>query len=120
DIAGVRPPTERLVVPGRRLARRRTRRIGGGMAKRDSRSMGEGAGDPAIDEGSEAPDPATAWWRHPGTAIGAVVVAFFLIRMLGQPWPGHFPPTYPDSYSYLKVATEGPFHPHFFFDERPI
>src|SRR4051794_11980749 len=57
--------------------------------------------------------------RHIGTAIAAVVVAFFLVRLLGEPWP-HFPPTYPDSFSYIKVAREGPLHPHFFFDERPI
>jgi hypothetical protein len=99
---------------------RLTGRTGGGMAKRDSRSMGEGAGDPAVEQRSESPDPAPVWRRHPGTAIASVVVAFFLIRMLGEPWPHHFPPTYPDSFSYLKVATVGPFHPHFYFDERPI
>jgi hypothetical protein len=82
--------------------------------------MGEGEGVPATDERPETPDAVATWWRYPGTAIAGVVVAFFLIRMLGQPWPNHFPPTYPDSFSYLKVATEGPFHPHFFFDERPI
>lgn len=54
-----------------------------------------------------------------GAGVGAVITAFFLVRLLGQPWP-HFPPTYPDSFSYLKVATRGPFHPHFYFDERPI
>jgi hypothetical protein len=57
--------------------------------------------------------------RHVGVAIAAVVVAFFLVRLLGQPWP-HFPPTYPDSFSYLAVARRGPLHVHFFFDERPI
>src|SRR6266513_1621717 len=62
--------------------------------------------------------PARAGHRV-GTAIAAVVVAFFLVRLLGEPWP-KFPPTYPDSFSYLKVASRGPFHPHFFFDERPI
>ncbi len=57
--------------------------------------------------------------RHIGTTIAAVVVAFLLVRLLGEPWP-HFPPSYPDSFSYLKVAQRGPFSPHFFFDERPI
>jgi hypothetical protein len=62
--------------------------------------------------------PARAGLRV-GTAVAAVVVAFFLVRLLGEPWP-KFPPTYPDSFSYLKVAARGPLHPHFFFDERPI
>lgn len=66
-----------------------------------------------------------AWSAHTraasrlGTMFAAVVVAFFLVRLLGGPWP-HFPPTYPDSFSYLKVARRGPFHARFFFDERPI
>jgi hypothetical protein len=54
-----------------------------------------------------------------GATVAAIAVAFFLIRLLGAPWP-HFPPTFPDSFSYLKVATRGPFHTHFYFDERPI
>ncbi len=51
--------------------------------------------------------------------LGALVTAFFLVRVLGGPWP-HFPPTFPDSFSYLKVATHGPLRLHFYFDERPI
>src|SRR6476646_5776499 len=67
-----------------------------------------------------APAPAhTRALARAGSVIAALVVAFFLVRMLGAPWP-HFPPTYPDSFSYLKVATHGPFRPHFYFDERPI
>jgi len=50
-----------------------------------------------------------------GLVLGMLVVAFFLVRVLGGPWP-HFPPSYPDSFSYLKVATRGPLHFHFFFD----
>jgi hypothetical protein len=42
-----------------------------------------------------------------------------LVRLLGAPWP-HFPLSFPDSYSFLKVARTGPFHPSFYFDERPI
>jgi hypothetical protein len=57
--------------------------------------------------------------RHLGVTLAAVVVAFFLVRLLGQPWP-HYPPTYPDSFSYLGVARRGPLHGLFFFDERPI
>ncbi len=57
--------------------------------------------------------------HHLGVALAAVVVAFFLVRLLGQPWP-HFPPTYPDSFSYLLVARRGPLHGLFYFDERPI
>jgi hypothetical protein len=57
--------------------------------------------------------------RNLGVALAAVVVAFFLVRLLGQPWP-HFPPTYPDSFSYLAVARRGPLHGLFFFGERPI
>jgi hypothetical protein len=54
-----------------------------------------------------------------GTAIAAVVAVVFALRLLGQPWP-HFPASFPDSLSYLKVAKTGPFHVHFYFDERPI
>ena len=49
-------------------------------------------------------------------ALGA---ALFLVRMLGAPWP-HFPPSFPDSHSYLSLARIGPLHPSFFFGERPI
>jgi hypothetical protein len=49
-------------------------------------------------------------------AVGPVL---FLVRLLGAPWP-HFPLTFPDSFSYLKVARIGPFHPVFYFTERPI
>ncbi len=68
--------------------------------------------------GEARPAPARAG-HHLGVALAAVVVAFFLVRLLGQPWP-HFPPTYPDSFSYLLVAWRGPLHGLFYFDERPI
>jgi len=54
-----------------------------------------------------------------GICVAALATAFFLVRLLGAPWP-HFPPSYPDSFSYLKVATRGPLQPGFYFDERPI
>jgi hypothetical protein len=69
-------------------------------------------GDPEAE--AEQPDQDTV-----ALVLGALATAFFLVRVLGGPWP-HFPPTYPDSFSYLKVATHGPFHLHFYFDERPI
>jgi hypothetical protein len=56
---------------------------------------------------------------HLGTTIAALVVAFFVVRLLGKPWP-HFGASFSDSFSYLKVARLGPFHIHFYFDERPI
>jgi hypothetical protein len=49
----------------------------------------------------------------------ALGIAFYLVRLLGVPWP-HFPLSFPDSFSFLKVARKGPFHPSFYFDERPI
>jgi hypothetical protein len=49
----------------------------------------------------------------------ALVVAIFLVRLLGAAWP-HFPLSFPDSYSFLKVARTGPLHGSFYFDERPI
>jgi hypothetical protein len=57
--------------------------------------------------------------QHIALVLGALATAFFLVRVLGGPWP-HFPATYPDSFSYLKVAARGPFHFKFYFDERPI
>jgi hypothetical protein len=65
------------------------------------------------------PSDAARIGRYVGPTIAAVVVAFFLVRLLGAPWPA-FPPSYPDSFSYLKVAGHGPLTGHFYFDERPI
>ena len=78
--------------------------------------------EPGPDSGS--PAPATPWPSADRTVpitltIVGVLIAFFLVRVLGAPWP-KFPPSYPDSFSYLKVATLGPFHPEFYFTERPI
>jgi len=49
----------------------------------------------------------------------ALLVALYLVRLLGAAWP-HYPLTFPDSFSFLKVARNGPLHPSFYFDERPI
>jgi hypothetical protein len=84
-------------------------------------------------DADRAPDPAPETSEAPAATDGAaldqaapvlvtivaVTIVFFLVRMLGAPWP-NFPPSYPDSFSYLKVATLGPFHPEFYFTERPI
>ena len=42
------------------------------------------------------------------------------MRVLGEPWRSGFPKSWPDAFSFTKVATKGPFHPSFYFDERPI
>jgi hypothetical protein len=49
----------------------------------------------------------------------ALVVMLFVVRLLGATWP-KFPPQFPDSFSYLAVATRGPFQPAFWADERPV
>ena len=51
--------------------------------------------------------------------LGAAGAGLFILRVLGAPWP-RFPLTYPDSYSFLKVANRGPLHLKFWFDERPV
>ena len=83
-------------------------------------SSGETDSDPSpqLADVSTAPPRLTAWGRV-GVVAAALIVAFFLVRLLGEPWP-HFSPSYPDSFSYLKVAQIGPFRPKFFFTERPI
>jgi hypothetical protein len=56
----------------------------------------------------------------------AVVVALFCIRVLGEPWSTHFPPTFPDalnpgrSDTYYAVSKLTPFRPSFYFSPRPI
>jgi hypothetical protein len=51
--------------------------------------------------------------------VVAVAAALFLVRVLGAPWGGGFPPFFPDSASYVRVADRGPLSPRFWFDERP-
>lgn len=58
-------------------------------------------------------------WSQISRYLVALVAAVFMVRLLGAPWP-HFPLSFPDSFSFLKVARTGPFHPSFYFDERPI
>jgi hypothetical protein len=78
----------------------------------------------AGDRATQTPAPTAAPARPDPTFAGiitilAILIAFFLVRVLGAPWP-KFPPTFPDSFSYLKVAALGPFHFKFYFTERPI
>lgn len=95
----------------------------------NSRSPGEGIEhlDTSVEtdtnRASEPPTPSPdtpngAWSRIAGYLV-ALVVAVFLVRLLGAPWP-HFPLKVPDSFSFLKVARTGPLNPSFYFDERPI
>ena len=53
--------------------------------------------------------------------VTAVAAAIFLIRVLGEPWSSKFRPSFPDSFSYMKVARTGPFSvKKFWFGERPV
>lgn len=64
-----------------------------------------------------------AWRAGSGDAVvvaGAVVTMLVVIRVLGAGWRGGFVPSFPDSASYLKVATLGPFRLSFWFGERPV
>lgn len=49
--------------------------------------------------------------------VSAAAVGLFLVRVLGAEWSTKFAPVFPDSVSYLDVASRGPFRP---FDERPF
>jgi hypothetical protein len=52
--------------------------------------------------------------------LGAIAATLFLIRLLGAEWPNGFPMFFPDSASYMRMATLGPFRPSFWFGERPV
>jgi hypothetical protein len=74
-----------------------------------------------VPTGAPVAEPAAATRARSGNALlilSAVAAGIFTLRLLGADWP-KFPPVFPDSFSYLKVARRGPFHPHFWFDERP-
>ncbi|MGQ0825112.1 MAG: hypothetical protein ACT4OX_08835 [Actinomycetota bacterium] len=55
------------------------------------------------------------------------LVAFFMVRVLGPGWNGHFPAGWPDAIglpdiqdeSYMYVAGKGPLRPSFYFEYRP-
>ncbi len=52
-------------------------------------------------------------------SVVAVTAAIFLVRVLGTPWNAGFDPFFPDTASYIRVSERSPFHPRFWFDERP-
>jgi len=52
-------------------------------------------------------------------SVVAVTAAIFLVRVLGEPWNAGFDPFFPDTASYIRVSHRSPFHPRFWFDERP-
>jgi hypothetical protein len=62
--------------------------------------------------------------RRPGTdvwwGLAAAATTLFLVRLLAAGWPTRYPPPFPDSASYFKVATLGPLRPSFWFGERPV
>lgn len=49
----------------------------------------------------------------------AVAVGLVVLRLLGPSWRTGYPPPFPDSSSYVAVASLGPFHPGFWFAQRP-
>jgi hypothetical protein len=52
-------------------------------------------------------------------SVVAIAAAIFLVRLLGEPWNAGFDPFFPDTASYIRVSERSPFHPRFWFDERP-
>ena len=58
--------------------------------------------------------------------LSAVVVALFLLRVLGDRWRTHFPPQFPDalnpgrSDTYYAVASLTPFNLNFYWAPRPV
>ena len=64
--------------------------------------------------------------RRVALYASAVVVALFLVRLLGEPWSTHFPPKFPDAFNpgrtdtYYAVAGLSPFRPSFYTAPRPI
>lgn len=58
--------------------------------------------------------------------LGAVLVALFFLRVLGEPWDTHFPPKFPDALNpprtdtYYAIASLTPFRPEFYWAPRPI
>ncbi|HWW52230.1 MAG TPA: hypothetical protein VNY84_00565 [Acidimicrobiales bacterium] len=58
--------------------------------------------------------------------IGAIAVALFCLRVLGDQWSSHFPPQFPDAFNpgrndtYYAVSRLTPFRPSFYWAPRPI
>jgi hypothetical protein len=55
---------------------------------------------------------------HVGLYVSAVVVAFFVVRVLGAPWPSGFPAAWSDATDpqrgFLSIADRGPFNADFY------
>lgn len=83
-----------------------------------------GAASPTATESGREVDSARIErrWSIPAAApaVFGVAVALFVVRLLGAPWSGGFPTSFPDSASYLEVARLGPFRSSFWLGERPI
>lgn len=47
-------------------------------------------------------------------------VLLYVLRVMGAVWRTDLAPFFPDSFSYVDVAHIGPFHPEFWFSERPV
>lgn len=48
-----------------------------------------------------------------------LLAAVFVVTVVGPSWRSGFPPVYPDSHSYLAVASRNPWSPAFWADQRP-
>ncbi|HWL44669.1 MAG TPA: hypothetical protein VNQ73_17135 [Ilumatobacter sp.] len=51
--------------------------------------------------------------------LWCAVAAVFVVAVVGPRWRSGFPPVYPDSHSYLDVASRNPWSPKFWVDQRP-
>jgi hypothetical protein len=74
------------------------------------------AAEPEVAPPSARPLP--SWIATTVFAGSAALVAVFLLRVLGGPWP-HFASPFPESAELLKSARLGPLHPRFWFGARP-
>jgi hypothetical protein len=72
----------------------------------------------AAPEETPLPQRARPSWVATAVFAGsAVLVAVFLLRVLGAPWP-HFAVPFPESTDLQKFARSGPLHPRFWFGAR--
>lgn len=51
--------------------------------------------------------------------LWCAAAAVFVVVVVGPQWRSGFPPVYPDSHSYLDVASRNPWSPRFWADRRP-
>jgi hypothetical protein len=85
----------------------------------DTETAGSRAADEVPEEATAAPVDGRSRRVDWLILVGVVVTPIVAARVLDHAWP-HFPPTFSDSRSYVRVARGGPFAGHFFFDERPM